>query len=458
MIVELIAFEVKYRLSKVGMVLRKCKVLIQYRLMYLITLIAVFKFVSYKIYNKDHMKPVSKTTDSIPKEVCAFTDESGELGLTPNTVYEPCEHMFVYDDVFINLRNIILIPEYSSFIYSTEILHIEQRRLSYKEAYVYSFKLVLQCDQNFDDDYLEFSPIPGNIKKWIQSRFISNQPLIYSKKVQKPTIALYRNEITNLYFAVKDLYNVFLVVNFFQQFPDCETNIVFVEKTVYGEYDRIWETLFGKIQRIASFESPVLYENLIWIMPNTGPMCDKRVKNMPLVESFRSFVLKRHEIQIDYKKNCNKLNTVLIVNKNNVQQYKQSNITKRNIRNDDELFDAINRLFPKLKVKVIEFDNFSIKQQLSYISRTDILIGMHETGMTHVLFLPKNSGVIELFPKDIQTINNKYKTLARSRGLVYYSWQNVQEWNDFPYDGSTYIPVNVIVTLLRQIVKKICQR
>ncbi|CAC5420272.1 XYLT [Mytilus coruscus] len=440
------------------MVLRKCKVLIKYRLIYLITFIAVFKFVSYKISNKEHTKYVSKITD-IKSKVYPFTHESGDVGFIPNTVYEPCKNMLVYDDFFILLRKIILAPEDSGYTYSTETLLTEQRRLFDKDAFGgYSFKLVSQCDQEFDDEYLELSPIPGNIQEWIQTIFTRNQPLVYKRKEQKPTIAFYRTEITNLYFAVKDLYNVFLVVNFFQQFSDCEMNIMFVEKSINGKYDMIWETVFGKIQNIASLENPVLHEKLIWIMPNTGPMYDKRVKNMPLVESFRSFVLKRHGIQTGYTKNCDKLNTVLILNKNNVQQHNPSNTTKRNIRNDDELFNAINRVFPKLKVKIMELENSSIKQQLSYISKTDILIGMHETGMTHVLFLPKCSGVIELFPKDIQTINNKYKILARRRGLFYSSWQNVQEWNDFPYDGSTYIPVNVIVTLLRQILKKICPR
>jgi hypothetical protein len=64
------------------------------------------------------------------------------------------------------------------------------------------------------------------------------------------------------------------------------------------------------------------------------------------------------------------------------------------------------------------------------------------------MFLPKQAGVIELFPKDTLTTNNQYKIIARWRQLYYISWQNTQPWNDIAKDGSTYIPLNVISFLL----------
>jgi hypothetical protein len=64
---------------------------------------------------------------------------------------------------------------------------------------------------------------------------------------------------------------------------------------------------------------------------------------------------------------------------------------------------------------VVRIEDLSLKNQLSYISQTNILIGMHSTAMTYIMFLPKQAGVIELFPKDTLTTNNQYKIIARWR-------------------------------------------
>ena len=39
-----------------------------------------------------------------------------------------------------------------------------------------------------------------------------------------------------------------------------------------------------------------------------------------------------------------------------------------------------------------------MKEQIEKISTTDVLVGVHGAGMTHVLFLPLHSSVIEVVP------------------------------------------------------------
>ena len=77
--------------------------------------------------------------------------------------------------------------------------------------------------------------------------------------------------------------------------------------------------------------------------------------------------------------------------------------------------------------------------------------------MAHVVFLPNAAGVIELFPKDKLTTNNRYKILSRWRQLHYISWQNVLEWNYFHQNGMR-IPPNVLTFLLRQMINRICNK
>lgn len=62
------------------------------------------------------------------------------------------------------------------------------------------------------------------------------------------------------------------------------------------------------------------------------------------------------------------------------------------------------------------------KQQLEIIRNTDILVGMHGAGLTHVLFLPRWATVFELYNCGDP---NCYKDLARLRGVDYLTWKHM---------------------------------
>lgn len=52
---------------------------------------------------------------------------------------------------------------------------------------------------------------------------------------------------------------------------------------------------------------------------------------------------------------------------------------------------------------------------------TDILIGMHGAGLTHLLFLPNWATIFELYNCEDP---NCYKDLARLRGVNYITWEH----------------------------------
>ena len=61
--------------------------------------------------------------------------------------------------------------------------------------------------------------------------------------------------------------------------------------------------------------------------------------------------------------------------------------------------------------------------QLTMTHNTDILVGMHGAGLTHLLFLPDWAEVFELFNCDDPAC---YMDLARMRGVGY----NTHDWGD----------------------------
>ena len=58
---------------------------------------------------------------------------------------------------------------------------------------------------------------------------------------------------------------------------------------------------------------------------------------------------------------------------------------------------------------------------MQIIRNTDILVGIHGAGLTHMLFLPDWAVVFELY--DCQD-PNCYKDLARLRGVKHVTWTN----------------------------------
>lgn len=93
----------------------------------------------------------------------------------------------------------------------------------------------------------------------------------------------------------------------------------------------------------------------------------------------------------------------------------------RNILNQDELIGAMKR-YRYLNVSVVEYNmSYPFLEQLYVTRNSDIFIGMHGAGLTHLLFLPDWAVVFELYNTEDP---NCYNDLARMRGIKYITWQN----------------------------------
>lgn len=105
----------------------------------------------------------------------------------------------------------------------------------------------------------------------------------------------------------------------------------------------------------------------------------------------------------------------------------------RNVLNEEELIAAI-REMRGVEVRRVAFTKeLTFKQQLEITRNTDVFIGMHGAGLTHLLFLPDWATVFELYNCGDAGC---YKDLARLRGVSYLTWQNSTKV--FPQDEGTH--------------------
>ncbi|XP_075526517.1 EGF domain-specific O-linked N-acetylglucosamine transferase-like isoform X6 [Dermacentor variabilis] len=93
----------------------------------------------------------------------------------------------------------------------------------------------------------------------------------------------------------------------------------------------------------------------------------------------------------------------------------------RRILNEDELLAAARKL-PDASVQRVHFNHATdFRHQIEVMANTDVLIGMHGAGLTHVLFQPDWAVLFEIYNCDDPVC---YKDLARLRGVRYLTWEN----------------------------------
>ena len=102
----------------------------------------------------------------------------------------------------------------------------------------------------------------------------------------------------------------------------------------------------------------------------------------------------------------------------------------RNVLNEDQLVNAL-KTVGLYSVRKVHYNlDMPYKKQIESSYNTDIFIGMHGAGLTHMLHLPDWAGVFEIYNTEDP---NCYRDLAAIRGLFYTTWQKKHLL--YPEDG-----------------------
>ncbi|CAL4082288.1 unnamed protein product [Meganyctiphanes norvegica] len=93
----------------------------------------------------------------------------------------------------------------------------------------------------------------------------------------------------------------------------------------------------------------------------------------------------------------------------------------RNILNEGELIKALRENEDVVVRKVTYSHQLGFRKQLAHDQWTDIFVGMHGAGLTHLLFLPDWAVIFEIYNCDDPDC---YYDLARLRGIKYMTWED----------------------------------
>jgi hypothetical protein len=328
-------------------------------------------------------------------------------------------------------------------------------------------------DYKFDDNFFEIE-CTTNIGTRLSSsnlRLLSSVNLISvsrekaknvsSKFNGKYAVAVRRQDYANLHNWVRNIYNIFVLLMHFRVQPK-DVYVIFMDGHPRTELDNAWEIIYNKPIRVGHVEQKITFQNLILgLEEHKGPITDFYLEQVPYLEEFRSFVLSQFNLNSSNSLNCASPRITVILRRNAV--YHPRNVVGnvgRKIFNEAELMNDLMKAFPDACVKAALMEALPMASQLNLMKSTDIFIGMHGAGMSHVTFLPKHAGILELFAKDFKIGRPWFlcfEKIAKWRNMHYDSWENLDTSLEMPADF-TVLPTQVIVKKTQGLMNKICPR
>lgn len=329
-----------------------------------------------------------------------------------------CNNSFIgYSGYFVKLSNVVIYPSYGTGKIGGETIKSVLNQGLEKEFYILKpgfFKL--NCKTKFE--YV-FEP-KSHLTKW-KAALEPSDMIQHSREVQHTTIAIIRYDYANMYWAMADIYDIYLLKVMLCTVDDA-INVLWVDGHPQSQIDVFWTQIFGNVTRIGHISQPTQFQTLIWGLsvynsPLLGPA------KPPLLEEFRKFVLLKTGILNEKKLECSNISILVIWRRDYAAHPRNpSGKVQRKISNEHELLGTISNLFPGHNVKGVQLDLLSVEEQVRMASSTDVLIGMHGAGLSHTLFLPKHAALIELFPADHSMVSH-FQYIANWRKLVYTNWK-----------------------------------
>ncbi|XP_077497353.1 EGF-domain O-GlcNAc transferase isoform X1 [Amblyomma americanum] len=236
--------------------------------------------------------------------------------------------------------------------------------------------------------------------------------------LDRPTVVMKLDAIVNMYHHFCDFLNLYLTLHFNNSLAGDFDILIWDTVPYRGTFLPMWSAFHqGQLRSLSEFKGKkvCLREALFSFLPR---MIFGMYYNLPLVpgchasgvfKAFNRHVL--HKLDIKVQPPDGDVRVTLL-----------SRGTKhRRILNEEELLAAARKL-PGVTVQRVQFNHaIEFRHQIEVMANTDVLIGMHGAGLTHVLFQPDWAVLFEIFNCEDPVC---YKDLARLRGVKYITWED----------------------------------
>ncbi|XP_044267889.1 EGF domain-specific O-linked N-acetylglucosamine transferase [Tribolium madens] len=258
--------------------------------------------------------------------------------------------------------------------------------------------------------------------------------------IEKPTFIMKIDATVNMYHHFCDFLNLYASIHLNStQWDAFSTDVhvliweTYTYRSAFGDTweaftdHPVWDlkTFRGETVCFKNVVFPLLPRMIFGLYYNTPIIYG--CENSGLFHAFSQHIL--HRLKIPFHPRKNKKIRITLLTRD----------TKyRRILNEDELVEALAKNRNYEVQKIVYNKQIPFKKQLEITRNSDVLIGVHGAGLTHLLFLPDWAAVFELYNCEDA---NCYFDLARLRGLKYVTWEKLDKLKsqeDGTHDGGAH--------------------
>ncbi|KAF2842991.1 glycosyltransferase family 61 protein [Patellaria atrata CBS 101060] len=91
---------------------------------------------------------------------------------------------------------------------------------------------------------------------------------------------------------------------------------------------------------------------------------------------------------------------------------------RRRLHDQDALLESLRRRFPTVEIRALNMRDMDMRQRIQVAAETDVLVGVHGSGLTFSMFQPKGSSVVEIQPEGFKHFG--FRNLANLRQQRYF--------------------------------------
>ncbi|XP_062141503.1 EGF domain-specific O-linked N-acetylglucosamine transferase [Drosophila sulfurigaster albostrigata] len=304
-----------------------------------------------------------------------------------------------------------------------------KERIRYHMDVLRPGQLLGHCELNRTRLNAEMDHIGSALQSWgpeLRNFDVLPHPVLESGAcdlvVNAPTFIMKIDATYNMYHHFCDFFNLYASLFVNQSHPaafNTDVQILIWETYPYDSPFRdtfkafsqrpVWtlSDVQGKRVCFRNVVLPLLPRMIFGLFYNTPII--QGCSNSGLFRAFSEFIL--HRLQIPYQPPLAKRKLRIT--------YLSRRTKYRQVLNEAELLAQLEDN-EDYQVQRVSYERLSFSDQLAITRNSDILIGMHGAGLTHLLFLPNWACLFELYNCEDP---NCYKDLARLRGVHYVTWE-----------------------------------
>lgn len=187
-----------------------------------------------------------------------------------------------------------------------------------------------------------------------------------------------------------------------------------------GPYHQLWHILTPNPVLRASDLAKIPVSNVIVPIPGganpfwQGDWIDLECTRSSLLSTFTRRILEHFDLVAPSTASSSHTLKITVIDR----------VTKRRLLHQDELIAALKTAFPRHNIQLVDFAILPFRDQVATVRYSDVLVGVHGAGLTHGMFLPSSSAIVEFMPHNLE--HRGFRNMARMLGHSYHGAKTIK--------------------------------